>query len=47
MQFIIHMWQSCVEIEDYSITYFDCITVFEYHTAELLGGVHPMVICTL
>ena len=24
-----YMWQSCVEIEDYSITYFDRITVFE------------------
>ena len=29
----IHMWQSCVEIEGYSATYFDGIAVFEalYH----------------
>ena len=25
----IHMWQSQVEIECYSVAYFDCITVFE------------------
>ena len=25
----IHVWQSCVEIEGYSVAYFDCITAFE------------------
>ena len=24
-----HIWQSCVEIEGYSVAYFDCIAVFE------------------
>ena len=24
-----YMWQSCVEIEDYSIMYFNCITAFK------------------
>ena len=24
-----HISQSCVEIEGYSVVYFDCITVFE------------------
>ena len=26
---ILHMWQSCVEIEGYSVEYFDCIAAFE------------------
>ena len=25
----IHMWQSRVEIEGYSVVYFDCIAAFE------------------
>ena len=24
-----HMWQSHVEIEGYSVTYFDCVVAFE------------------
>ena len=37
-----HMWQSCVEIEDYSIAYFDRIAAFEalYHWTSVKGGVH-------
>ena len=36
------MWQSRVEIEDYSITYFDHIGVFEvpYHWTFVKGGTH-------
>ena len=25
----VYMWQSCVEIEGYSVTYFDCIAAFK------------------
>ena len=25
----IHVWQSRVEIEHYSVAYFDCVTVFK------------------
>ena len=30
---VLHMWQSCVEIEGYSVAYFKRIAVFEapYH----------------
>ena len=36
------MWQSCVEIEGYSIAYFDHITVFEalYRWTSVKGGAH-------
>ena len=29
MHYLLHMWHYCVEIEGYSIAYFDCIAVFE------------------
>ena len=36
------MWQSSVEIEDYSVTYFDHIAAFEelYCRASVKGGTH-------
>ena len=36
------MWQSCVEIEDYSAVYFDRIAVFEalYRWTSVEGGAH-------
>ena len=36
------MWQSRVEIEGYSITYFNHITAFEavYHWTSIKGGAH-------
>ena len=39
---VTHMWQSRVEIEGYSVVYFDCITVFEapYHWTSVKGGAH-------
>ena len=37
-----HMWQSRVEIEHYSVTYFDRITTFEvlYRSTSVKGGAH-------
>ena len=37
-----YMWQSRVEIEGYSITYFDCIAAFEapYRWTSVKGGAH-------
>ena len=37
-----HMWQSCVEIEDYSVTYFNCIAMFKalYYKTPIKGGAH-------
>ena len=34
------LWQSCVEIQHYSIAYFDCVTVFEMlqHKISVVGG---------
>ena len=34
-----YMWQSCVEIEGYSVTYFDCIAAFKvpYHWTSVTG----------
>ena len=29
LSFSLYLWQSCVEIEGYSVTYFNCITTFE------------------
>ena len=36
------MWQSCVEIEGYSVVYFDRITAFEalYRWTSVKGGAH-------
>ena len=36
------MWQSQVEIEQYSVAYFDRITVFEalQHSTYITGGTH-------
>ena len=38
----IQMWESRVEIEGYSITYFDRIVAFEvpYHWTSVKGGAH-------
>ena len=38
----IQMWESRVEIEGYSITYFDRIAAFEapYHWTSVKGGAH-------
>ena len=35
-------WQFCVEIEDYSVAYFNCIVVFEapYCWTSIKGGAH-------
>ena len=35
-------WQSCVEIESYSVVYFHCIAAFEalYHWTPIKGGAH-------
>ena len=37
-----YMWQSRVEIEHYSVAYFDCITVFEvlYRSTSIKDGAH-------
>ena len=37
-----HMWQSCVEIEGYSVAYFDRIAVFEapYRGTSVKGRAH-------
>ena len=32
------MWQSCVEIEGYSVAYFDHFTAFEAHMISALNG---------
>ena len=39
---LMYVWQSCVEIEDYSVAYFDRITVFEvpYRWTSIKGGAH-------
>ena len=39
---VLDMWQSCVEIQGYSVAYFDCITVFKapYHWTSIKGGAH-------
>ena len=46
---LVHMWQSCVEIEGYSIAYFDRIVAFEAPSkrriAELL--LRTGLICAL
>ena len=44
----IHSWQSHVEIEDYSIAYFDRITVFEalHCRTSVKGGAHTCFIDT-
>ena len=36
------MWQSHVEIKDYSVVYFDCIVAFKalYHWTSVKGGAH-------
>ena len=38
----IHMWQSHVEIEGYSVAYFDRIAAFKapYHWTSIKGGAH-------
>ena len=43
------MWQSRVEIEDYSVTYFDRIVAFEapYRWTSAKGGVHMCSIDSL
>ena len=43
------MWQSRVEIEDYSIAYFDQIAVFEvpYRWTSVKGGAHMCFIDSL
>ena len=43
------MWQSRVEIEDYSVAYFDRIALFEslYHWTPAKGGPHTRFIDTL
>ena len=42
MHCLLHMWQYRVEIEGYSIAYFDCIAVFEapYRLTSIKGGAH-------
>ena len=42
MAIVMYMWQSRVEIEDYSVAYFDRITVFEapYRWTSVKGGAH-------
>ena len=41
------MWQSHVEIKDYSVTYFDCIAAFEtpYRWSSIKGGAHVLCRC--
>jgi len=39
------MWQSHVQIEDYSIVFFNLTAVFESHTAKL--ALRARLICTL
>ena len=43
--FYIHVWQSRVEIEHYSVVYYDRITAFEAFCAELQLRVG--LICTV
>ena len=40
--YILHMWQSRVEIEGYFVVYFDCIAAFEapYRCTCVKGGAH-------
>ena len=37
-----HMWQSWVEIEHYSVAYFDRVTTFEMllRSISIMGGAH-------
>ena len=37
-----YMWQSRVEIKDYSVAYFNCIVAFKtlYHWTSVKGGAH-------
>ena len=37
-----HLWQFQVEVEYYSVVYFDCVTVFEamLHKTSVKGGAH-------
>ena len=41
------MWQSRVEIEQYSIVYFNCVSVFEvlYRRTSIKGGAHTCTCC--
>ena len=36
MYMYVYMWQSCVEIKDYSAAYFGCIAAFKHGITELL-----------
>ena len=42
----LYMWQSNLEIEGYSVTYFDCIAAFEalYHWTSVKGGAHMRIV---
>ena len=39
------MWQFCVEIEGYSVVYFDCIAAFEapFRWTSIKGGAHKFI----
>ena len=41
---LLHMWQSCVETEDYSIAYFDRIAAFKalYHWTSVKGSSYAL-----
>ena len=41
------MWQSRVEIEHYSVAYFDCVIVFAalYCSTSVKGGAHVLQSC--
>ena len=43
------MWQSHVEIEGYSVAYFDCIAAFEapYRRTSVKGGAHKRLVDSL
>ena len=43
------VWQSRVEIEDYSIVYFDCVAAFKvpYHRTSVEGEAHMRFIGSL
>ena len=49
MQSSNYMWQSHVEIESYSVAYFDCIAAFEapYHWTSVKGGAHMCFVDSL
>ena len=44
-----YVWQSRVEIEDYIVTYFDCIAAFKapYHWTSVKGGAHKCFVDSL